>query len=136
VNGSAAKPGGGSWSTFSDVRLKQIDDTYDRGLEEILQLNPVRYQYKEGNELGLPTDKKYVGVVSQEVQDVIPEAVEEDAKGHLMVNNEPVIWAMVNAIKQLKTENETLQRRIEALERQLNRQRNLSAIDGVQPDVR
>ena len=136
VNGSAAKPGGGSWSTFSDVRLKQIDDTYDRGLEEILQLNPVRYRYKEANELGLPADKKYVGVVSQEVQNVIPEAVEEDAKGHLMVNNEPVIWAMVNAIKQLKTENETLQRRIEALERQLNRQRSLSTTDSVRPDLR
>jgi len=33
-----------------------------------------------------------------------------------MVNNDPIIWAMLNAIKELKAENESLRKRIEVLE--------------------
>ena len=34
------------------------------------------------------------------MQRVIPEAVTENSKGYLVVNNEPILWAMLNAIKQ------------------------------------
>jgi len=126
VSGSAGKPGGGSWSVFSDARLKEIGNDYERGLSEIGNLNPVRYSYKEGNALELPTEKEHIGLVAQEVQDVIPESVEENSDGYLMVNNDPIIWAMVNAIKELKAENESfkqknhsLERRLEALERKM-----------------
>lgn len=117
VNGSAAKPGGGSWSNFSDIRLKKLDGNYERGLSELSKLTPIRYSYKEDNELELPTDKEFVGVVSQEVQTIIPEAVEENSDGYLMVNNDPIIWAMVNAIKELKAENDLLRQRLAALEK-------------------
>jgi hypothetical protein len=125
VNGSAAKTGGGSWSVFSDVRLKNINGGYEHGLSEIIRLNPVRYNYKENNELQLPTDNECVGLVAQEVQSVIPEAVEENSKGYLMVNNDPIIWAMVNAIKQLKTENDQLKQRLDTLEQAINKQNQL-----------
>jgi hypothetical protein len=122
VNGSAAKPGGGSWSVFSDSRLKNLNGSYERGLSEISRLNPVRYSYKENNELQLPADNECVGLVAQEVQSVIPEAVEENSKGYLMVNNDPIIWAMVNSIKQLKAENDQLKQRLDALEKAVNEQ--------------
>jgi hypothetical protein len=135
VNGPAAKPGGGSWLDFSDIRLKEINSSYEQGLSEVCQLNPIRYNYKEGNELQLPTDNEYVGVTAQEVRSVIPEAVEENGKGYLMVNNDPIIWAMVNAIKELKAENESLKKqlkvdtqsliqRLEVLERMLQEGRS------------
>ena len=117
VNGSAAKPGGGSWSNFSDIRLKEINGDYKAGLSEVSKLNPVRYRYKENSQFGLPADKEFVGVIAQEVQSTIPEAVEQDDKGYLMVNNDPIIWAMVNAIKELRTQNQELRQRVEALER-------------------
>jgi hypothetical protein len=117
VNGSAAKPGGGSWSNFSDVRLKKLYGSYERGLSEVDKLSPVRYSYREDNELGLPSEKEYVGVISQEVEAVIPEAVDKNENGYLMINNDPIIWAMVNALKELKAENETLKQRLETLER-------------------
>jgi len=116
VNGTAAKPGGGSWSTFSDERLKDVRANYEYGLSEISQLKPVRYRYQEGNALGLPSDQEFVGLVAQEVEKVIPDAVKKNDKGYLMVNNDPIIWAMLNAIKELKAENEELKKRIEALE--------------------
>ncbi|UCG55810.1 MAG: tail fiber domain-containing protein [Phycisphaerales bacterium] len=116
VNGSAAKTGGGSWDNFSDARLKEINDDYEHGLSEITGLNPVKYNYTRDNDLELPTEEQYVGVVAQEVQSVIPEAVKENSDGYLMVNNDPIIWAMVNAIKELKSENDALKQRLEALE--------------------
>jgi hypothetical protein len=41
--------------------------------------------------------------VAQEVQKVIPEAVTENSKGYLLVNNDPIIWTMLNAIKEQQT---------------------------------
>jgi hypothetical protein len=119
VNGSAAKVGGGSWSTFSDVRLKDVGAEFQRGLSEIAALDPVWYNYSKDNKLGLPADKEFIGVVAQDVRKVIPEAVEENDKGYLMVNNDPIIWAMVNAIKELKAENDTLKQKVEFLEKRL-----------------
>jgi hypothetical protein len=117
VDGDAAKSSGGtSWATFSDVRLKEIDGTYEYGLQQIGKLRPVRYHYKRDNELGLPTVHEQVGLVAQDVQNVIPDAVSENEQGYLMLNSDPIIWAMLNAIKELKTENEELKRRIEVLE--------------------
>jgi hypothetical protein len=116
VNGTAAKTGGGSWDSFSDIRLKEVDGNYEYGLKEISQLNPIRYSYKKDNDLGLPAEQKFVGLVAQQVQGIIPDAVKENDKGYLMVNNDPIIWAMLNAIKELKAENESLRKRIEVLE--------------------
>ncbi|MBN2182356.1 MAG: tail fiber domain-containing protein [Sedimentisphaerales bacterium] len=116
VNGSAAKVGGGTWSTFSDIRLKEVGTEFRRGLSEVAALKPVWFSYSEDNKLGLPAKKEFIGVIAQDVQGVIPEAVEENESGYLMVNNDPIIWAMVNAIKELKEENEILKQRIEALE--------------------
>lgn len=122
-NGSAAKPGGGSWSNPSDMRLKTIGAQFNRGLNEILQVTPVAYHYKTDNELNLPSDVEYIGLIAQEVQQVIPEAVNTMESGHLAVNNDPVIWAMLNAIKQqnelinkLAEENKDIRDRLRSLE--------------------
>jgi hypothetical protein len=108
VNGSAGKLNGGSWSNSSDARLKDISGEYDRGLDQIVSLKPVSFYYKEGNPRGLPTDEEYVGFVAQEVRDVFPEAVSEGKDGYLDFNMHPVNVAVVNAIKELKAENEAL----------------------------
>jgi hypothetical protein len=127
VNGSAAKTGGGSWSSLSDIRLKHLHGSYERGLSEVGHLNPVTYKYTSDNEMNLPADKEYVGLVAQDVQGVIPEAVEENSNGYLMVNNDPIIWAMVNAIKELKAENELLRQRVDALESRIPQPQLVSA---------
>jgi hypothetical protein len=44
--------------------------------------------------------EEHVGLVAQEVQKVIPEAVTENRRGYLLVNNDPIIWAVLNAIKE------------------------------------
>src|SRR5262249_23554476 len=100
VNGSADKPGGGSWGTFSDARLKTLRGEFEPGLAEVLKLHPVRYRYKQENALGIKDDREHVGFVAQDIEHVIPDAVSRDGKGYRIVNNDPILWAMLNAIKE------------------------------------
>jgi len=108
VNGAVAKPGGGSWATWSDIRLKDLHGNFNRGLKEIIKLQPVNYSYKKDNIKNLPSDKNYVGFVAQEVQKVFPEAVTEEKDGYLTLDVNSINVALVNAVKELKAENDKL----------------------------
>jgi hypothetical protein len=100
VNGGADKTGGGSWQTFSDRRLKTLHGDFKSGLNQIVQLKPVRYRYKNDNAMGIHDTEEHVGLVAQEVRQIIPEAVKENSKGYLLIDNDPIIWSMLNAIKE------------------------------------
>ena len=104
VNGSADKPGGGSWGTFSDARLKTVNGGFTDGLSQIMKIQPIHYRYKPDNAMGIRDMDEHIGVVAQEVQKVIPEAVTKNSKGYLLVNNDPIIWTMLNAIKEQQEE--------------------------------
>ncbi len=132
VNGTAGKAGGGSWSTSSDIRLKNILGNYSKGLNEISALQPIVFTYKEGNYRNLPSDQEQVGFVAQEVQKVFPEAVNEGKDGYLDFNIHSINVAMVNAIKELKAENNRLkaeneqqQSKIETIESRLSKLESL-----------
>jgi len=47
---------------------------------------------------------------------VIPEAVVKNSDGYLMVNNDPIIWTMLNAIKEQQKEIEQLKGQIRKLQ--------------------
>jgi len=122
VNGSADKPGGGSWGTFSDQRLKNLEGSFSSGLSEVMKINPVKYRYKDDNGMGIRDRDEHVGVVAQEIQKAIPEAVTENSKGYLLVNNDPIIWAMLNAIKKqqgmIEQQKETIRAQAAAMNTQ------------------
>ncbi len=121
VNGNADKSGGGSWGTYSDGRLKTVNGSFGSGLDQVMQLRPIRYRYKPNNGMGIRDADEHIGVVAQEVQRVIPEAVTENGRGYLLVNNDPIIWSMVNAIKEQQREIEQQQKLLLA-ERTVNEQ--------------
>lgn len=81
----------------SDNRLKEIVD-YDYSVSDI---KPISYLWKD-----LRDNKKHVGYSAQEVQKVMPDAVNEDADGMLSVNYIEVLVAKIaeleNRIKQLE----------------------------------
>ncbi|HZE69266.1 MAG TPA: tail fiber domain-containing protein [Pyrinomonadaceae bacterium] len=104
VNGNASKSGGGSWLTFSDERLKNITGHFSSGLKAVMQLQPLRYEYRRDNALNLASDGEHVGFSAQAVQKVIPEAVTRNEEGYLLVNNDPIMWSMLNAIKEQQEE--------------------------------
>ena len=45
-----------------------------------------------------------VGVIAQEIQEVLPDVVEELNTGALSVNPDNITWYLVNAIKELSAE--------------------------------
>ena len=55
VTQKAAQPGAGDWLDTSDTRIKNVLGNYEPGLDEVLQLNPVRYTFK-GNDTSEPPD--------------------------------------------------------------------------------
>ncbi len=112
VNGTAAKPGGGSWATWSDGRLKDVKGSYTRGLSEISSLETVVFSYKSGNPLNLSSTPEYVGFIAQDVKKYIPEAVTEGADGYLNFDMHAINVALVNAVK-------TLDSKVKALEQEL-----------------
>jgi hypothetical protein len=115
VNGTAGKTGGGSWSTSSDLRLKNVTGNYTKGLHEIIALRPIVFTYKEGNSRHLPADVKQIGFVAQDVQQVFPEAVSEGEDGLLDFNMHAVHVALVNAVRELNAENDRLRAQNEML---------------------
>jgi uncharacterized membrane protein len=123
---------GGGFAQF----LKDVNLNFNRGLEAMGKIQPVHYHYKAGNPLELPSEQDYVGVVAQQVEQAVPEAVERTEDGYLVVNNDPIMWTMFNAIKELNqkvdekdarikkqdAENEALKARLDRLEQLLNTQ--------------
>ncbi len=121
VNGTAAKPGGGSWATWSDARLKDIHGVYPKGLNEIVKLNPVTFSYKAGNKPNLPADINYTGLIAQEVGKIFPEAVSSDGNGFFQLDIQPVNMALINAVRELKAQNDELKARLERLEAKIGK---------------
>ena len=141
VNGSADKPGGGSWGTFSDGRLKTLNGSFNSGLSQVLKLHPIRYRYKPDNAMGIRDTDEHIGVVAQDVQRVIPEAVTENSKGYLLVNNDPIIWSMLNAIKEQQGEFQQQQADLTKALLQIRQQQRLlraqsSAMQSLKAEVR
>ncbi|MCX7551850.1 tail fiber domain-containing protein [Xanthomarina sp. F2636L] len=104
---------GGVLVHSSDRRLKKDITPLSYGLETILKLNPVAYHWNNRNQ-----DHKSLGLIAQEVQPVISEVVsvaDDDAKT-LGVSYTELIPVLINAVKELKAENDALKSRIEALE--------------------
>jgi len=100
----AAKPTSSTWTITSDARLKVIEGSYDKGLQEILQLNPITYHYKDVGSRIFDKEVKEtlsIGFTAQEVREVFPECVSEDEDGYLSLNLHAVNVAYANAIKEL-----------------------------------
>jgi hypothetical protein len=83
----------------------------------------IRYEYKQNNVLGLKSEGEYVGFGAQAVQKIIPEAVSKSAEGYLMVNSDPILWTMLNAIKEQQKEIAELKGQIRKLQATSRRHR-------------
>jgi hypothetical protein len=74
----------------SDIRLKELTP-YNYNVSDI---KPITYLWKDGRD-----NKKHVGYSAQEVQKVMPDAVNEDEKGFLSVNYVEVLVAKISQME-------------------------------------
>jgi len=89
----------GNVTASSDERLKDIAGAYEAGLDEILGLEPIRYNWSQAS--GFDTDTLYAGFSAQNVQDFLPAAVGENPDGFLTLSDRPILAALVNAVREV-----------------------------------
>lgn len=80
----------------SDKRLKDTSN-YDLSLDQILSIPLVDFTWKDKRDL-----KHHLGTIAQDVQEVVPEIVEEDKDGMLTVEYDKFGILAIEAIRQLK----------------------------------
>ncbi len=125
VNGTAAKLGGGSWSVYSDARLKHSVEPLPQGtLDRLLKLQGYTFEYKQEaieNNLALPG--RQTGLIAQEVREIFPEWVDTNDEGFLFVTERGVTALFVEAMRELRAEKDAeigeLNRKIDQLSQRL-----------------
>jgi hypothetical protein len=120
--------------TSSDMRFKEDIQPIPDALEKVLRLNGVYFKWnrlhRETLKRSSGLTSRQVGLIAQQVKEVMPELVsewaDEGAEDYLAVDYSRLNALTIEAIKELKAENNTLldkieqqQQRIEALERKL-----------------
>lgn len=116
VEGGAWKPGGGPFSVSSDMRLKRGIEPLKGALQRLSRLRGVNFEWRKPEEQGNLTGTQ-MGLVAQEVEEVLPEWVETDRNGYKILTIRGFETLAVEAFKDLKAQNDELRGRIEALER-------------------
>lgn len=110
---------GAGTATSSDKRLKENikEITYNKGFDEISLYS---YNFKGRKE-------EKIGLIAQEVQKVIPQAVIKDEKGYLAIDTYPIVATLVAAngervreVKNLKSEIDNLKQEIEILKQEIS----------------
>jgi hypothetical protein len=124
-SGTYASLKGAAFPTTSDYRIKTnvVNSVY--GLNEVLNLRPVKYNQLIQNENGekIPKEKAEIGFIAHEVQEIIPEVVsgikdEIDNNGNQVIQSleySRLIPVLVKAIQELKAQNDDLQSQINEL---------------------
>ena len=101
---------GGMWS---DRRLKQNIKNINKPLQSLQHINGVTFNWKDKKRFG---SQEEVGVIAQDVEKVYPQIIVTDKQGYKKVKYHLLVAPLIEAVKELKKENEALRKRVEALE--------------------
>ena len=116
VNGSAGKPGGDSWTDSSDIRLKKNTAPLEGTLGKLLRLRGVTFEWKEPDKHG-NLHGRQTGMIAQQVEQVFPEWVGTDPQGYKTLTFRGFEALTVESLRELKTENDRLSRKVAELEK-------------------
>ena len=92
-----------NFNSTSDLNLKENIVTFDNALDVVSELRGVRFDWKSDN-------KPSIGVIAQELEEVLPELVTDT--NPKTVNYSGIIGVLIEAIKELNIEVETLKNQI------------------------
>lgn len=115
VNGAAINTTG-AWGVYSDARLKTKVERYSDGLDAILRLKPVSFQYN--GLAGLDTQSVQVGLIAQEVEEVAPYMISRQASPELdevrVMSTQALPYMLINAIHDLQAKLVDMEAQIKA----------------------
>jgi hypothetical protein len=88
---------------YSDRRTKENIKTIENSLDKVLSLRGVSY-----NRIDESDKAPKIGVIAQEVQEILPEVVFKQEDGMLGVSYGNIVGVLIEAIKELKAEIDEL----------------------------
>jgi len=101
-----------SFTYNSDISLKKNITPLTNSLDKISQLQGYNFIWRKDN-------RPDIGVVAQDVQKIYPDLVHANQEGKLGVEYGNLVAPLIEAVKELRQQNITLQKRLDAQEKQL-----------------
>ena len=114
VNFNGAIVAAGNVTAFSDINLKKDIEVISNALDKVSQIRGLTF-----NRTDIECDRQS-GVIAQEVEEVLPEVVTTNEKGIKSVAYGNMVGLLIEAIKDLKGEVETLKDEIKSLKKENN----------------
>jgi hypothetical protein len=115
LRGDAFELNQGTWVN-SDIRVKENIRDFEAGLEQLLQVRPVRFCFN--GKANTPKGQEGVSVLAQEIETILPEMVrrsepvkdfEKDDDPLMLYNSSALTYVLVNAVKELTTKVQQLE---------------------------
>ena len=128
VDNEAFKPGGGSWTVFSDRRLKKDVKPLRGSLDQLLKLRGVTYQWKEPEKFANRTGTQ-VGLLADEVEQVFPDWVGSDSGGYKTLTIRGFEALTIEALREMQQADNDLKNKTRGLESRLHALEKKLAID-------
>jgi hypothetical protein len=102
----------------SDARLKTKVRQLTNVLDSVEKIRGVSFEWnEEAKSVGAAAGDKHIGVIAQDVEKVFPELVSAPANEYKSVDYTKLTAVLVEAVKELKSENDLLKHRVNTLER-------------------
>ena len=93
----------------SDARLKTNVEKIENALAKTVSLDGITFNWND-LAIGKDTTEREPGVLAQQIQKALPEAVVERGNGYLAVRYEKLVPLLIEAIKELKAEVDALKK--------------------------
>jgi hypothetical protein len=98
----------GNVTAYSDISLKENIETIPNALDKVLALRGVGY-----NRIDLEEKSRQIGVIAQEIEEVIPEVVITGEEGIKSVAYGNLVALLIESVKELKAEVNELKAKLE-----------------------
>jgi hypothetical protein len=109
INGAITATGDITAYYTSDERLKENIQPITNALSKVESISGNEYNWKEGFDEIHTKKGNDIGVIAQEIQKILPQAVIERDNGYLGVNYEKIIPLLIQSIKELSAKVKELE---------------------------
>jgi hypothetical protein len=106
----------GSLTELSDKRLKENIVNIENVLSNVLDINPVYFEFKDKKS---HPSGRHIGFVAQEIEPLFPELIQKDSKGYLSIEYSNMTAILLQAIKEQQEIINEQNKKNEELELQL-----------------
>ena len=111
-SGDGTQARANAWNTFSDRRWKTDFAIIPAALEKLGQIHGYTYKWKDQSK----DTTTQVGVIAQEIEEVLPQIVATDEEGYKSVDYSKLTALLIEGVKELDKEVDDLSQKIAKLE--------------------